>query len=393
MINPIDIKKASQRLGRSHMSRIGEHLYQLVQAYAELGDHRTGTSVDQATIQWFATELGKRGAQVDTSPYQFERYVAHCRLTVDTAEVEALPLYYEAVGTVHSSQLHLAELALNVTIPGNRFAPQLDEVIARARMSGAEAAILATTGLGGHLVALNHAPTLGSGFPTVLVPGAALPMLRQAAVHLELDAQLEPSASATVVGHLGQRNAASPVVVATPLSGWFRCAGERGTGIAIALQLASELAERWPVMVVGTTGHELHYLGLRHFLADHSHHPAAIIFLGADLGSMPRGSESEVTSPLFHAARTTAGEELAQRLEAVLAPMRFPVRSNPTQWAGEGEEWVRLGAPLLSFARRSQLFHTAQDLPEHATSPEHLTVTHTAVNQAAQLFLEESLRE
>ena len=123
------------------MSRTGEHLYQLVQAYAALGEHRTGTPVDHATIAWFATELGKRGARVDKVPYRFERYVAHCRLMADGAEVEALPLYYEAVGQVHSSRLHLAELAIVADFLNP---PQLDAVSARAQMSGAEAAILAT---------------------------------------------------------------------------------------------------------------------------------------------------------------------------------------------------------------------------------------------------------
>jgi len=371
------------------MSRTGEHLYQLVQAYAALGEHRTGTPVDQATLAWFATELGKRGARVDNVPYRFERYVAHCRLMAHAAEVEAFPLYYEAVGTVHSSRLHLAELA----IVANANAPHLDEVVARARMSGAEAAILATTGAGGRLIALNRAPVLGSGFPTVLVPGSALPMLRQAAVHLELDARLEPSASATVIGHLGQGDAAPPVVLTTPLSGWFRCAGERGTGIAIALQLATELAERWPVMVVGTTGHELHYLGLRRFLAAHALHPSAIIHLGASLAPTTLSPESGSTFTAFRQGLTTAGEGIAQRLEGVLAPARFPVRSNPAQWLGEGEEWVRLSTPLLSLASNFPLFHTPQDLPEHATSPEQLEITHTAINRAAQLFLEESLRD
>jgi hypothetical protein len=374
------------------MSRTGEHLYQLVQAYAALGEHRIGTPVDQATLAWFATELGTRGARVDQVPYRFERYVAHCRFMADAAEVEALPLYYEAVGTVHSSRLHLAELAINASIPGNHIASQLDEVLTRARMCGADAAILATIGTGGRLVALNRAPVLGSGFPAVLVPGSALPMLRRATVHLDLDARLEPSASATVIGHLGPGDAAPPVVVATTLSGWFRCAGERGTGIAIALQLAQALAERWPVIVVGATGHELQYLGLRRFLAAHALHPAAVIFLGADLATIPLGPESGATVPSFHQARTTAGEGLAKRLEAVLAPVRFSVRPNPARWSGEGEEWVRLGRPLLSLASRSPLFHTAQDLPEHATSPEQLEVTQAAVNRAAQLFLEESLR-
>src|SRR5215470_14372194 len=101
------------------MHRTGEHLYQLVQAYAALGDHRTGTPVDHATLAWFAAELGKRGARVDQIPYQFERYEVQCRLTANAADVEALPLYYEAIGKVHSSRLHVAELAVNASIPGN----------------------------------------------------------------------------------------------------------------------------------------------------------------------------------------------------------------------------------------------------------------------------------
>jgi hypothetical protein len=252
---------------------------------------------------------------------------------------------------------------------------------------------VATTGAGGRLVALNRAPVLGNGFPAVLVPGSALPMLRQADVHLELDARLEPSESATVVGHLGPDDAAPPVVLTTPLSGWFRCAGERGTGIAIALQLAKDLAERWPVLVVGTTGHELHYLGLRHFLAAHELHPSAVIHLGASLATTTLGSESGSMFASLRQGLTTAREGIAKRLEGVLAPARFPVRSNPARWLGEGEEWVRLGTPLLSLASTFPLFHTPQDLPEDATSPELLEVTHTAVNRAAQLFLEESLRD
>src|SRR4029434_1241356 len=108
------------------ISRTEGHLYQLVQAYAALGEHRTGTPVDQATIAWFATELGQRGARVDHVPYRFERYAAHCRLLAHATEGEALPLYYEAVGQVHASRLHLAELA----IVANLYAPQLDEVVA-----------------------------------------------------------------------------------------------------------------------------------------------------------------------------------------------------------------------------------------------------------------------
>src|SRR6266446_4405199 len=111
------------------MSLLGENLYGLVQTYSALGEHRTGTSVDQATLAWFAAELGKRGARVHEVPYQFDRYVARCRLVADAAEVDALPLYYEAVGKANSSRLYFAELAISARIPGNNIAPQLNELI------------------------------------------------------------------------------------------------------------------------------------------------------------------------------------------------------------------------------------------------------------------------
>jgi hypothetical protein len=369
------------------MSRIGEDLYQLVHTYSALGEHRTGTPVDQATIAWFAKELVARGARVDTIPYRFDRYAADYRLTAHGSEVEALPLYYEAVGRVNSSRLHLAELA----IVSNFHAPQLEELIAQAQRSGADAAILATTGAGGRLIALNRAPRLGSGVPAVLVPGSALPMLRQAPVHLELDARLEPSESATVMGYLGRGVPSHPVVLATSLSGWFRCAGERGTGIAITLLLAEELANRWPVMVVATTGHELQFLGLRRFLSSTNPHPAAVIHVGASLAAAALRPDGSLVLAPTRWAITTAKAGLAERLDATLASALLPVRSNPPQWAGEGEEWVRLGVPILSFVGPFPLFHTPEDLPQHATSPELLEGTSRAVSQAAQVFLGESL--
>lgn len=370
------------------MNLTGEQLYHIVQAYSALGAHRTGTPVDQATIVWFADELAKRGARVDKIPYRFERYMTDCRLTAHGSEIETLPLYYEAIGKVRSSHLHVAEL---VFVSNLLSAPQLDDVITRARLSGADAAILATTGGGGRLVAPNRTPTLGSGFPTVLVPGSALQTLTQAPSHLEFEAWLEQAESATVVGHLGQRDPPSPVVLTTPLSGWFHCAGERGTGIAIALQLAEKLAERWPVMVVGTTGHELHYLGLRRFMAGHAPRPSAVIHLGASLAVTVSDSGGPYAFTSTRQALTTADDSLAKRLEVILAPARFPVRPNPSQWRGEGQAWLHLGTPLLSLLGNFPLFHTPEDLPQRATSPELLEVTSTVVSRAVQLFLEESL--
>ena len=54
-----------------------------------------------------------------------------------------------------------------------------------------------------------------------------------------------PGSSGNVVAFVGASGAArvgqavevAPLMITTPLSGWFRCAGERGPGIAILLAL------------------------------------------------------------------------------------------------------------------------------------------------------------
>jgi hypothetical protein len=369
------------------MNPTGEHLYQIVEAYSDIGGHRTGTPGDQRTIDWFANELGRRGARVDKVRYHFERYAADWRLTAGDFEIDALPLFYEATGSLESSRVHIAELAI-----GSRSdVPQLDEVLANARVSGADAAVLVTTGVGGRLFALNRAPKLRNGLPTVLAPGSALGVLKQSPVYLKLNASLVEAESATVIGFLGRPDASRFVVVTTSLSGWFSCAGERGTGIAVALQLAEHLSERWPVMVVGTTGHEFHHLGLRHCLAHYDFRPLAVLHLGASVAAAAADPDGLLALAPNRWVQTTAKRALATCLEAILAPASLSVKSNPQQVGGEAGDWVPFGKPLLSVVGGFPLFHTPDDLPQRATSPTLLEITYTAVSQAALLFLSESL--
>ncbi len=139
---------------------------------------------------------------------------------------------------------------------------------------------------------MNRPASPGAGPPAVLVGGAQTDSLLAAPVHLALDARLVPGRSATIVGRWGEDDA--PVVVTTPLTGWFACAGERGTGIAIALELAATLARDLPVVLVGTTGHELEHLGARSFLAGHPLSPRAVIHLGAGLAAADRTADGSL---------------------------------------------------------------------------------------------------
>ena len=72
----------------------------------------------------------------------------------------------------------------------------------------------------------------------------------------------------------------APAADHDPLTGWFGCAGERGTGVAVLLDLVERFADR-PLLVLATGGHELDYLGVRQWVAarraEHGERPVAVI--------------------------------------------------------------------------------------------------------------------
>ncbi|HET9016002.1 MAG TPA: hypothetical protein VFN57_10430 [Thermomicrobiaceae bacterium] len=362
---------------RAAASGYGAELYRLVEEYAGLGDHRTGTAVDAATIAWFDGELTRRGARVERHPFTFERYVADWSITVDGDPVAACPLYYEAVGTVSSRSPFVAEAAV---LAGHRTAPSLARVLDDARAVGSSLAVVATANPAGLLQVPNRAPLPGDGPPTLLVPGALSPRLPWAAISASLSAHLEPGRSENVVGHFGA-SAAAPVVIGTPLSGWFGCAGERGTGIAIALSVAERLATSHHVVVVGTSGHELlPHVGLASYLSAGAPASRCVVHLGANLAVRePRpDSPSDPARPLLVNARVEPS--WAGPLGELLAPAGAMPRLDPDDWHGEARLWAAAGDyPLLSMVGGSALFHTPEDLPAAATSPATLARVSDAV--------------
>src|SRR6185312_9725361 len=72
--------------------------------------------------------------------------------------------------------------------------------------------------------------------------GQALKAAAQAGAdaRLRIAGRMQPGRADNVVARLA--GPGKPLVLSTPKSGWFHCAGERGSGIAIWLGLARHLA-------------------------------------------------------------------------------------------------------------------------------------------------------
>jgi len=358
----------------------GEILYALVDAYAALGDHRTATAVDSATRDWFSTELERRGATVDRLPYAVDRYVADVSVTVDGASIEGLPLFYSGVGTVDTDDPFIGRV-----VTAFSFQPEVEHALATAQTRGAEAAVIATNGPDGRLVALNREVLAASGPLAVLVAGRDHDPLESGRVHVVARAGIEPATSANLTGCFGEP-AARPVVVTTSLTGWFACAGERGTGIAVLLEVAAAVAADLPVLVVATTGHELGFVGLHDYLGRGGITPRAVLHVGAGLAA----GDGRELGPLRFALADGVDERGAASLADALRDAALPVQRLEGPWPSEGQHWRAFGAPVLSLFGAFDRVHTADDVAMEVTSPELLDRVYGSVLDATHALVERS---
>jgi hypothetical protein len=368
----------------------GADLYRLVEAYAGLGEHhRAGTVEDARTLDWFDGQLAALGARTERRDFTFDRYEASWHLTVDGVEVAALPLFYAGVGEIETEAPEIA--ALPAVAAGDP--PGWDALAEHAAGRGAALALVATRSPHGRLVVPNRAPTRSTaGLPALLVPGALEGRLDGARIRARLAARIVPGTSASVLARLGPGPDGERLLLTTPLSGWFRCAGERGTGIAVMLAVARALAaDGIPLLLNGNGGHELVDLGAHHFAAS-GVEARAVFHFGASVAA----GEADGTGGLRLAEGLRVRTALDGHDQALVAafvglgraPMLLGEGSlgHAQGWVGEARVWRTLGRPLISMAGPFPLFHTPEDIAASATTPALLEAVYQGALRAARLL-------
>jgi hypothetical protein len=367
-------------------SNIGPALYDTVQAYSAFGAHRVGTPVDAATLAWFAAELRRRGGRVERLPFRFDRFDATTQVTIDGERVASLPLFYQGQGEVIDEQPYTVSIPV---LDNDRATPVLIDTIASARAAGARSVVIATQGPLGELQTPNRVPTLAEGPPVVLIAGRHGDALRAGAVRVQFSGRIVPGESANVVAAFGAESN-TPIVINTPLTGWFNAAAERGTGIAIAIALAERIAPRHPVLVIGSPGHELlPHIGLTAYLQQLSIRPALVVHLGANvaLGRRDENGRWRLIETRAVGARMAAAAYA--RVLPALEPLAVKPYFNPPRWLGEGALWAeKIDAPMLSFVGIGPQFHSPADLPENTTSPALMGQVFEAIAAAVEAWLD-----
>jgi hypothetical protein len=233
--------------------------------------------VDYSSAQWLAGRVAECGLDPVLEPFDLNRVDSELAyVEIEGRRVAGVPLFdggftghdgvYGSIGPVGS------DVAIGVAEVG----PSPREDFTQARRADKHKGIVAVTPTGPGAAIMN-APSFLTPFgpPVLQVGGEAREWLvghagRNSEARLVAAAARTPATSYNVTSSLqGGDVALAPVIVMTPRTGWWYCAGERGGGIACWLEQMRSLAEMGPnrnVIFVATGGHEIGLPGVESFL-------------------------------------------------------------------------------------------------------------------------------
>ena len=349
---------------------------EILERYAALGLHRTGNPTDGATAAWLEDLLSGAGARVERHGYGFPMVKGAASLAAPLADVPLLPLYYAGEGTLETERVHLVSLPFEVDHVPEGIGGLLASAVAEAQAAGAEVAVLTTPCPNDSLCAINRDPRNRIGFPICLAPGRALERLHSNPLHIRYSVEIGPGESENLTAvWRAPGDKRLPIMITTPTTGWFTCAGERGSGLAVALSVAQAMADRHPILLSLMSGHELGFMGGRRFAEAFDEPLAGVLHLGSCVADK---AGYEAAAGRFMPDALTAVTNLApdgfaairQILEPLGVPLRRPERPrDPACWIGESQLWAERGVPMLSIAGASPTFHTPEDTFEAAADP------------------------
>ncbi|WP_417484725.1 hypothetical protein [Maricaulis salignorans] len=364
--------------------------------YVEFGNKQSGGPGDEACGAWLESELSQAGFQTErqyfSSPW-FEAVTAELATGEVSVPVWPQPIVQTTPAEgitapiVRVDSQGLASQPINGAIAlvdlaharwSSMFWDGVASPVRAAFEGGAAACVIVTNGPSGGVIALNTdgRQPLYPRPMALLAPQDAAPFLAAAMqggqARLTLTGQGGRRQAFNLVGKL-DRGSGRSLVVSTPRSGWFTCAGERGGGIAAWLHIArwaSRAAPEYDLVFVCNSGHEYQYLGAEELLHNAAPSPQSTAFwlhLGANLaardwheavgGRRPLpGTDSQRYLVVSPELLGTAQEEFSG-----LAGLEAPYASDVLS-AGELTNVIEAGyAPVAGIFGVHRFHHVAED--------------------------------
>ncbi len=344
---------------------------EIIRAYEEQGDHRTGTDVDRVSGEWLLAQVRDAGLDPAAETFSLSR-IDPVAGSVSAADrrADGLPLFDGAFTTAEGvkgrlglvgadAEIGLAEAAPNASAAG---------LVGEARRQGKHRAIVLITRGGRPGLCPNNAESFLHPFgpPVIQVSSEARPWLaglagKKAEVTVVAQVKRTPAEAFNVTAAIqGSDRSLPPLVVMTPRSGWWTCASERGGGIVCWLEVMRALSKSKPardVLFVASSGHELGQLGIEIYASRRPNlvnkarawiHFGANIGAAQDEGNTIQASDDEMES-LLAKPMEAAGFAIDRRVPRGTAP------------GGEAGVIHRGGGRYMSLIGRNALFHNPAD--------------------------------
>lgn len=292
----------------------------ILERYHAFGDKAAGGPGDAASGEWLEGELTGLGFTCQRQTYDVPAFEGDATLTSSAARADLIPqaIVVPTSDAGLSGPLYVAGagrggagIALLI-LPYARWSTAVGQVARRVQAvldGGASAVIIVTTGPTGEALALN-APVDKPLFDkpvAVMAPKDAEPFL-QAAIRGDVAtlrvggrSLRRPAFNVTATLDAG---VARTLVISTPRSGWFACAGERGSGMAAWLMLvrwAARASLPVNIALVATSGHEYENAGGERFIHELAPKPdktALWVHLGANVAARDWHERGAALSPL-----------------------------------------------------------------------------------------------
>jgi hypothetical protein len=379
----------------------GRGLYADVVKYASFGEHRTATAADVKTSEWLKQQLESAGYRTRLMPFRVEQFFPRkTELVVAGAVIPSFPMWWPRLtgpvplrGTLGGSiaLVKLGEVRSGAIFPDDSVHRAIEPLIA----AGAQGIVAIVPSPSGEIATLN-VKTDDAHWPVPIVVAAESDQPRlerwaaeRAPASLLVEGDYRKDAEAhEVIGRLERSR--KFVLVTTPSSGWFRCAGERGPGIALWLALARWAASRKsPVtyQFVASSGHELDGEGLREFMRREPPRLEDMIcwlHLGAGIATYDyerTGNGLKKLPRVSPLRKLYASERFVPVLKRAFTslPDLQPLTERPL---GEMILMREKGYPYFGFAGGSVFHHAPGDLPERITGPELLEPVGMALAEA-----------
>jgi hypothetical protein len=395
-----DAKSASETFA----SKSSEGIATDLSTYIGFGKKTSGGDGDNASGVWIENRLRKIGMSVERQEFDVPHSSAtsavlicgDARATIEPVHpvVETSALGDEAkLAVVPAESVGRRDLQgciAAIVLPYRRWStashPIIQQAITSAFNGGAQSILLVTTGPTGERASLNvaHDTAPYQGPVCVIGPNDLARILAQpnsATARLQIKGKSSNRKAFNVIAKTkapGSRR----IVVSSPRSGWGICAGERGPGIALLLQTASDLAKgNVPATLLCTSGHEFENYGGRLFLRDLAPTPHEVAFwlhLGAGFAARDWHETGGELRPLPSADPQrflmVSAKLLPDARQAFsgLAGLEQPYPLGPSA-QGELKEILSAGYTNAAGMFGAHRFHHTEKDDERCVDPEHVT--------------------